>query len=45
MFVLGGSVKDVGKMHETLACCIIEKVLLALDFMHREGFLHRDIKG
>ena len=41
----GGSVENVGKMCETLACHIFCKVLSAVDFMHSQGIIHRDIKG
>ena len=37
--------EDVGKMHESLACNIFCKVLSAVDFMHSQGIIHRDIKG
>lgn len=37
--------ENVGKMCETLACHIFCKVLSAVDFMHSQGIIHRDIKG
>ena len=45
LFSSGGSVEDVGKMHEVLACHIFCKVLAAVDFMHSQGIIHRDVKG
>lgn len=45
MFGLGGSVEDVGKMQEPLACHIFSKVLSAVEFMHSQGIVHRDVKG
>ena len=45
MFLLGGSVEDVGQMHEALACHIFCKALSAVEFMHSQGMVHRDVKG
>ncbi|XP_068747571.1 uncharacterized protein [Montipora capricornis] len=44
-FMNGGSVEDVGRMHEELVRHIFYKILSAVEFMHSLRFVHRDIKG
>ena len=46
--LLGGSVEEyAGQMehNEIRAIHVFGKVLSAVDFMHLQGILHRDIKG
>ncbi|XP_078376186.1 uncharacterized protein LOC144659591 isoform X2 [Oculina patagonica] len=40
-----GVVEEYGRMNELLAVHILGKVISAVEFMHSQGILHRDIKG
>ena len=47
-FLLGGSVEEYAgqmKNNEIWAIHVLGKVLSAVDFMHSQLILHRDIKG
>lgn len=35
----------MGGLHESLAVVYIEQVLKGLEYLHRQGVIHRDIKG
>lgn len=48
-FMRGGTLKDVvqflgGRVTETFAKHIMRQVLSACDFLHRHGYVHRDVK-
>ena len=48
-YVAGGSLKDIlkvrGSLQELYIAIILRELLLALQFLHSLGQLHRDIKG
>lgn len=48
-YVAGGSLKDIlrvrGSFQELYIAIILRELLLALQFLHNQGKLHRDIKG
>tara|TARA_B110000977_G_C10795567_1_gene384230 strand:- start:352 stop:591 length:240 start_codon:yes stop_codon:yes gene_type:complete len=48
-YVPGGSIRDLvgrfGPLDETVVRVYTRQLLLGLEYLHRAGFAHRDIKG